>query len=203
MGSWSLQGIAYICVWLKISFALLAPQKATLDSLRTLSWFVSYRRLSSQFQFSLSAVTLGYLSQWYPHPPIDAPTAGIQKPVLPSHCGKPNTSMEEILNVVFSIFLVEYFLLNYWWLSFLMVRVVLTITLPILSQVFRILKLLFLKYVVVSHPGMKEWRDGTRIFPKVDSFSPFQTAGFGTSRGLMQDFFHTVNVWTCCLRRFP
>jgi hypothetical protein len=26
--------------------------------------FVSYRRLSSQFQFSLSAVTLGYLSQW-------------------------------------------------------------------------------------------------------------------------------------------
>jgi hypothetical protein len=38
------------------------PQKATLDSLRTLSWFVSYRRLSSQFQFSLSAVTLEYLS---------------------------------------------------------------------------------------------------------------------------------------------
>jgi hypothetical protein len=25
---------------------------------------VSYRRLSAQFQFSLSAVTLGYLSQW-------------------------------------------------------------------------------------------------------------------------------------------
>ncbi len=42
----------------------MTPQKATLDSLRTLSWFVSYRRLSSQFQFSLSAVTLEYLSQW-------------------------------------------------------------------------------------------------------------------------------------------
>ncbi len=28
-------------------------------------WFVSYRRLSSQFQFSLSVVTLGYLSQCY------------------------------------------------------------------------------------------------------------------------------------------
>jgi hypothetical protein len=35
-----------------------------LDSLRTLSWFVSYRCLSSQFQFSLSADTLEYLSQW-------------------------------------------------------------------------------------------------------------------------------------------
>ncbi len=45
--------------------ALITPQNATLDSLRTLSWFVSYRRLSSQFQFSLSAVTLGYLSQWF------------------------------------------------------------------------------------------------------------------------------------------
>jgi hypothetical protein len=42
----------------------MTPQKATLDSLRTLSWFVSYRRLSSQFQFSLSLVTLEYLSQW-------------------------------------------------------------------------------------------------------------------------------------------
>jgi hypothetical protein len=41
-----------------------SPRKETLDSLRTLSWFVSYRRLSSQFQFSLSAVTLEYLSQW-------------------------------------------------------------------------------------------------------------------------------------------
>jgi hypothetical protein len=39
----------------------MTPWKATLDSLRTLS----YRRLSSQFQFSLSAVTLEYLSQWF------------------------------------------------------------------------------------------------------------------------------------------
>jgi hypothetical protein len=46
--------------------ALMTPQKATLDRLRTLSWFVSYRRLSSQFQFSLSLVTLEYLSQWWP-----------------------------------------------------------------------------------------------------------------------------------------
>ncbi len=46
----------------------MTPQKATLDSLCTLSWFVSYRRLSSQFQFSLSAVTLEYLSQC-PWPP--------------------------------------------------------------------------------------------------------------------------------------
>ncbi len=38
--------------------ALTTPQKATLDSMRTLSLFVSYRRLSSQFQFSQSAVTL-------------------------------------------------------------------------------------------------------------------------------------------------
>jgi hypothetical protein len=40
------------------------PPKETLDSLRTISWFISNWRLSSQFQFSLSAVTLGYLSQW-------------------------------------------------------------------------------------------------------------------------------------------
>jgi hypothetical protein len=42
----------------------MTPQKATLDSMRTLSLFVSYRRLSAQFQFPLSAVTLEYLSQW-------------------------------------------------------------------------------------------------------------------------------------------
>ncbi len=48
--------------------ALMTPQNATLDSKRTLSWFVFNRRLSSQFQFSLSAVTLGYLSQWLPLP---------------------------------------------------------------------------------------------------------------------------------------
>jgi hypothetical protein len=40
----------------------MTPQNATLDSKRTLSIFVSYRRL--QFQFFLSAVTLGYLPQW-------------------------------------------------------------------------------------------------------------------------------------------
>jgi hypothetical protein len=43
----------------------MTTQNATLDSKRTLSRFISYRRLSSQFQFSLSAVTLGYPSQWY------------------------------------------------------------------------------------------------------------------------------------------
>jgi hypothetical protein len=44
--------------------AIMTPQKATLDSMHTLSWFVSYRRLSAQFQFPLSPVTLVYLSQW-------------------------------------------------------------------------------------------------------------------------------------------
>jgi hypothetical protein len=44
--------------------ALMTPQNAPWTRKRTLSRFVSYRRLSSQFQFSLSAVTLGYLSQW-------------------------------------------------------------------------------------------------------------------------------------------
>ncbi len=53
--------------------AFIAPQNATLDSKRTLSWFVSYRRLSSQFKFSLSAVTLGYLSQWTPLTPAPPP----------------------------------------------------------------------------------------------------------------------------------
>jgi hypothetical protein len=37
--------------WLKI------PQKATMDSLRTLLWFVSYRRLSPKFHSFLSAIT--------------------------------------------------------------------------------------------------------------------------------------------------
>jgi hypothetical protein len=36
----------------------MTPQKATLDSMCTLLLFVFYRRLSPQFQFSLSAVTL-------------------------------------------------------------------------------------------------------------------------------------------------
>jgi hypothetical protein len=43
----------------------MTPQNATLDSKRTLSLFVSYRRLPAKFQFSLSADTLGYLSQWF------------------------------------------------------------------------------------------------------------------------------------------
>jgi hypothetical protein len=40
----------------------MTPQKATLDSMHTLSLFVSYRRLSSQFQFQYAvsaAVALG------------------------------------------------------------------------------------------------------------------------------------------------
>jgi hypothetical protein len=36
------------------------PQKATLDSLRTLSWFISSRWLTPEFQHSLSAVNLGF-----------------------------------------------------------------------------------------------------------------------------------------------
>ncbi len=39
--------------------AIMTPQKASLDSMRTLSWFISYRHLSPQFQFSLSAAALG------------------------------------------------------------------------------------------------------------------------------------------------
>ncbi len=41
---------------------LMTPRKATLDSMRTLttlSWFVSYRRPSPQFHFSVSAAALG------------------------------------------------------------------------------------------------------------------------------------------------
>jgi hypothetical protein len=42
------------------------PQKDTLENVRTvhLYAFVFYRRLSPQFQFSLSGVTPVYLSQW-------------------------------------------------------------------------------------------------------------------------------------------
>jgi hypothetical protein len=40
------------------------PQKETLDKAAYTCLLVSYRRISAQFQFSLSAVTLGYLSQW-------------------------------------------------------------------------------------------------------------------------------------------
>ncbi len=48
VGSWRLGGIAYVYVWMG---GFLTPQKATLNSMRTLLWFVSYRRLSPQFQF--------------------------------------------------------------------------------------------------------------------------------------------------------
>jgi hypothetical protein len=61
----------------------MTPQNATLDSKCTLSRFVSYRRLSSQFQFSLSAVTLGYLSQWE-GPPSFLPYTSLFPPPFPS-----------------------------------------------------------------------------------------------------------------------
>jgi hypothetical protein len=38
---------------------IITPEKATLDTLHTLSRFVSYRSLAPKFQHSLSAVTLG------------------------------------------------------------------------------------------------------------------------------------------------
>ncbi len=40
------------------------PQKETLDKAAYTCLLVFYRRLSPLFQFSLSAVTLVYLSQW-------------------------------------------------------------------------------------------------------------------------------------------
>jgi hypothetical protein len=40
------------------------PQKDTLDRVVYTCMLVSYRRLSPQFQFSLSGVTQVYLSQW-------------------------------------------------------------------------------------------------------------------------------------------
>ncbi len=40
------------------------PQKDTLDRAAYTCMLISYRRLLSQFQFSLSGVTLVYLSQW-------------------------------------------------------------------------------------------------------------------------------------------
>jgi hypothetical protein len=51
-------------VWLERSYD---PHKATLVSMRTHSWFVSYRRLSPQFQCSLSADCSRYLSRWLHH----------------------------------------------------------------------------------------------------------------------------------------
>ncbi len=41
------------------------PQKETLDRAAYTCMLVSYRRLSPQFQFFLSGVTLVYLSQWH------------------------------------------------------------------------------------------------------------------------------------------
>ncbi len=48
--------------------ARMTPQNATLDSKRTLSWFVLYQRLSPQFQFSLSPAFSRYVSLWTSHP---------------------------------------------------------------------------------------------------------------------------------------
>ncbi len=78
----------YLCLTGEL---LWPPQKATLDSLRTLSWYVSYRRLSSQFQFSLSLVTLEYLSQWYSHCFIPCPIPPPRPPVWDIHI-KPSTT---------------------------------------------------------------------------------------------------------------
>ncbi len=55
-GSCRQGGIVYDIVWMG------DPRRTPWTVLRTP---VSYRRLSSQFQFSLSAVTLVYLSQWH------------------------------------------------------------------------------------------------------------------------------------------
>jgi hypothetical protein len=46
-------------------FFFLSVQKETLECCVHLYAFVSYRRLSPQFQFSLSGVILVYLSQWF------------------------------------------------------------------------------------------------------------------------------------------
>ncbi len=51
--SWK-RGESYVYVWLERSY----DPRRHLDSKRTLSWFVSYRRLSPQFQFSLSPAAL-------------------------------------------------------------------------------------------------------------------------------------------------
>ncbi len=59
VGRRRLGGIAYVYVWLECFYEFPLKTSSTLDSMRTLSWFVSYRRLSPQFQFSLSAAALG------------------------------------------------------------------------------------------------------------------------------------------------
>jgi hypothetical protein len=56
---WGVAGWGELYMFMFDWSALMTPHKATLDSLRTLSRFVSYRRLSPKFQFSRSAVTLG------------------------------------------------------------------------------------------------------------------------------------------------
>ncbi len=55
-------GIEYVYILLECSYDPPPPQKATLDSMRTLLWFVSYQRLSPTFHFVyLSAAALGLL----------------------------------------------------------------------------------------------------------------------------------------------
>jgi hypothetical protein len=46
-------------IWLCLTGVSYDPPKATMDSMRTFSWLKSYRRLSPQIQFSLSAAALG------------------------------------------------------------------------------------------------------------------------------------------------
>ncbi len=57
VGSWRVGGIPYVNVWLESYYD--PPEGHPGQHAYT------YRRLSSQFQFSLSAVTLVYLSQWW------------------------------------------------------------------------------------------------------------------------------------------
>ncbi len=60
VGSWKMGEIAYVYDWQERSYE--PPECHPGQQAYT---FLIHRRLSSQFQFSLSAVTLGYLSQWY------------------------------------------------------------------------------------------------------------------------------------------
>jgi hypothetical protein len=61
------------------------PQKETLDKAAYTFLLISYRRLSAQFQFSLSADTLEYLSQWSIRRAGIAPNSGKKNPRLESH----------------------------------------------------------------------------------------------------------------------
>ncbi len=58
-GTVSSEGVVYDTVWMG------RPRRKPWTILRTPVCFLSYRRLSPQFQFSLSAATLVYLSQWF------------------------------------------------------------------------------------------------------------------------------------------